>query len=117
MNSAPTQWKVAHTLSSALSSATGKLAARPPRLGSWNQARRLSHWARRQGDGVRLFTRNGYNFTTRSPKIVSAAAALPGRSCFVDGEAIAVNFGRGSRYWICFATGITTMPLCSARST
>jgi ATP-dependent DNA ligase len=47
--------------------------------------------ARRQGDRVRLFTRNGYDFTIRFPKIVSAVAALPARSCVVDGEAIVVN--------------------------
>jgi bifunctional non-homologous end joining protein LigD len=44
-----------------------------------------------QGDRLRLFTRNGYDFTIRFPKIVSAVAALPARSCVVDGEAIVVN--------------------------
>ena len=47
--------------------------------------------ARRQGDRVRLFTRNGYDFTICFPKIASAVAALPARSCVVDGEAIVVN--------------------------
>jgi bifunctional non-homologous end joining protein LigD len=47
--------------------------------------------ARRVGDRVRLFTRNGYDFTTRFPKIAAAVAALPVRSWVVDGEAIVVN--------------------------
>jgi bifunctional non-homologous end joining protein LigD len=47
--------------------------------------------ARREGDRVRLFTRNGYDFTARFPKIASGMAALSVRSCVVDGEAIVVN--------------------------
>jgi bifunctional non-homologous end joining protein LigD len=47
--------------------------------------------ARREGDRVRLFTRNGYDFTARFPKIAAAVAALPVRSCVVDGEAIVVD--------------------------
>ena len=47
--------------------------------------------ARREGDRVRLFTRNGYDFTARFPKIAAAVAGLPVRSCVVDGEAIVVN--------------------------
>jgi bifunctional non-homologous end joining protein LigD len=40
---------------------------------------------------VRLFSRNGYDFTARFPKIVDAIASLPVRSCVVDGEAIVVD--------------------------
>jgi bifunctional non-homologous end joining protein LigD len=40
---------------------------------------------------VRLFTRNGYDFTARFPKIVDAVASLPVRSCVIDGEAIVVD--------------------------
>ena len=47
--------------------------------------------ARRDAKGVRLFTRNGYDFTTRFPKIVDAVESLPVRSCVVDGEAIVVD--------------------------
>jgi ATP-dependent DNA ligase len=36
--------------------------------------------ARRDESGVRLFTRNGYNFTDRFPLITKAVAALPMRS-------------------------------------
>jgi bifunctional non-homologous end joining protein LigD len=47
--------------------------------------------ARRDGNGVRLFTRNGYNFADRFPRIVEAIAKLPVQSCFIDGEAIVVD--------------------------
>jgi len=47
--------------------------------------------ARRDRDRVRLFTRNGYDFTARFPKLAAAVAALPVQSCVVDGEAIVVN--------------------------
>jgi bifunctional non-homologous end joining protein LigD len=44
--------------------------------------------ARRDGAGVRLITRNGNDFTKRFPLAAAAVAALPGRSCLIDGEAI-----------------------------
>jgi ATP-dependent DNA ligase len=44
--------------------------------------------ARRDGADVRLITRHGNDFTARFPVIASAVAALPARSCVVDGEAI-----------------------------
>ena len=44
--------------------------------------------ARRDGADVRLITRHGKDFTARFPVIASAVAALPARSCVVDGEAI-----------------------------
>ena len=44
--------------------------------------------ARRDGAGVRLITRHGNDFTARFPLVASAAAALPARSCLIDGEAI-----------------------------
>jgi bifunctional non-homologous end joining protein LigD len=47
--------------------------------------------ARRDARGVRLFTRNGYNFAARFPRIAEAVASLPVRSCLVDGEAIVVD--------------------------
>ena len=47
--------------------------------------------ARRDANAVRLFTRNGYDFTARFPKIVDAVASLPVRSCVIDGEAIVVD--------------------------
>jgi len=47
--------------------------------------------ARRDKDRVRLATRNGPDFTTQYPKIVTAVESLPVRSCVIDGEAIVVN--------------------------
>ncbi len=47
--------------------------------------------ARRDAKGVRLFTRNGYNFADRFRRIVEAIENLPVRSCFIDGEAIVVD--------------------------
>jgi bifunctional non-homologous end joining protein LigD len=47
--------------------------------------------ARREGDRIRLFTRNGYDFTVRFQKIALAVAASPVRSSVVDGEAIVVD--------------------------
>jgi bifunctional non-homologous end joining protein LigD len=47
--------------------------------------------ARRDASGVRLFTRNGYNFADRFPMIVAAVENLPVRSYFIDGEAIVVD--------------------------
>ena len=38
--------------------------------------------------GVRLYTRNGHDFSKRFPLIVAAMAMLPVRSCLIDGEAI-----------------------------
>jgi bifunctional non-homologous end joining protein LigD len=42
----------------------------------------------RDSAGVRLITRNGNDFTSRFPYVASAVAALPARSCLIDGEAI-----------------------------
>jgi ATP-dependent DNA ligase len=44
--------------------------------------------ARRDTTGVRLYTRNGHDFGKRFPLILAAVAALPVRSCLIDGEAI-----------------------------
>jgi hypothetical protein len=47
--------------------------------------------ALRSEDRVRLFTRNGYDFAARFPRIVAAVKSLPVRSCLIDGEAIVVD--------------------------
>ncbi len=43
------------------------------------------------GGCVRLITRKGFDLAERFPLAVAAIAALPARSCIVDGEAIAVD--------------------------
>jgi bifunctional non-homologous end joining protein LigD len=47
--------------------------------------------ARRDTNGVRLFTRNGYDFAARFPGIAAAVESLSVQSCFIDGEAIVVD--------------------------
>jgi bifunctional non-homologous end joining protein LigD len=44
--------------------------------------------ARRDGSGVRLFTRAGNDFSSRFPFIAMAVSKLPVRSCLIDGEAV-----------------------------
>jgi bifunctional non-homologous end joining protein LigD len=50
--------------------------------------------ARSNAAGVRVYTRNGYDFASRFPQIVEAMSTLKVRSCFIDGEVIVVD-GRG----------------------
>jgi bifunctional non-homologous end joining protein LigD len=45
--------------------------------------------ARRDATGVRLLTRNGYDWSARFPLILEAASELRVRSCLIDGEAVA----------------------------
>ena len=49
--------------------------------------------ARLDAKGVRLITRNGNNLTRRFPFVAMAVAALPVRSCLIDGEAIMCDEG------------------------
>src|SRR5215204_1911313 len=44
--------------------------------------------ARRDAAGVRLLTRNGYDWTSRFPQVAAAVNALRCRSCLIDGEAV-----------------------------
>src|SRR5215472_16046706 len=46
---------------------------------------------RRDGAGVRLFTRNGHDWTGRFPLIARAALSLKAASCPIDGEAVACD--------------------------
>jgi bifunctional non-homologous end joining protein LigD len=69
-------------------------AKRPPGGSGWIHEIKHDGFriiAHRDADGVRLVTCNGYDFADRFPLIVEAIAALPARSCVVDGEAIAVD--------------------------
>jgi hypothetical protein len=69
-------------------------AERPPSGPKW--LHEIKHdgfriMARRNGDRVRLYTRNGYDFAGRFPQIVEAVSKLKVRSCFIDGEVIVVD--------------------------
>jgi bifunctional non-homologous end joining protein LigD len=69
-------------------------ADRPPSGPDW--LHEIKHdgfriMARRDGNGVRLYTRNGYDFAGRFPQIVEAVSRLKVRSCFIDGEAIVLD--------------------------
>jgi bifunctional non-homologous end joining protein LigD len=43
---------------------------------------------RRNAAGVRLFNRNGHDWTGRFPLIARAALSLKAASCLIDGEAL-----------------------------
>jgi len=66
-------------------------AERPPAGSDW--IHEIKHdgfrlLARRGAAGVRLFTRNGYNWTERFPLIVEALSAVKVATCLIDGEAV-----------------------------
>jgi ATP-dependent DNA ligase len=66
-------------------------AERPPSGPGW--VHEIKHdgfrlMVRRDGAGVRLLTRNGHDWSDRYPLIRISAAALPVRSCLIDGEAV-----------------------------
>ena len=47
--------------------------------------------ARKDGNRVKLITRNGYDFADRYRLIVDGIASLPVETCIIDGEAIVVD--------------------------
>jgi ATP-dependent DNA ligase len=66
-------------------------AERPPTGPNWIHEIKDDGYrimASRAGDGVRLLTRNGYDWARRYPLIVEAVAALRAHSCLIDGEAV-----------------------------
>ena len=46
---------------------------------------------RRDADGIRVLTRNGYDWSSRYPLIVETAKALRAKSFVIDGEAVACD--------------------------
>ena len=65
-------------------------APEPPRGAGWFHEIKHDGFrllALRDGDRVRLYTRNGHNWTTRFPMIARAVELLP-VPCLIDGEAI-----------------------------
>jgi bifunctional non-homologous end joining protein LigD len=66
-------------------------AAKPPAGPGWvheikHDGYRLQ--VRRDGEAVRLFTRRGYDWSTRYPAIACTASLLRARSFTLDGEAV-----------------------------
>src|SRR5215467_9833674 len=69
-------------------------AAKPPVGTGW--LHEIKHdgfrmLVRRDAAGVRLFTRNGHDWTGRFPLIARAALSLKAASCLIDGEAVACD--------------------------
>jgi ATP-dependent DNA ligase len=69
-------------------------AERPPNGPGW--IHEIKHdgfrlMARRDADGVWLLTRNGIDWSGRFPLIAKATGDLQGRSCLIDGEAVACD--------------------------
>lgn len=58
------------------------LAAKPPSGPRW------IHEARKDGAGVHLITRNGFDWTERYPSVAATMMALPCKSCIIDGEVV-----------------------------
>jgi bifunctional non-homologous end joining protein LigD len=66
-------------------------ADRPPSGPGW--VHEIKHdgfrlMVRRDSAGIRLITRNGHDWSDRFPLIRISAAALPVRSCLIDGKAV-----------------------------
>jgi bifunctional non-homologous end joining protein LigD len=67
------------------------LAKEPPSGPGW--IHEIKHdgyrlMVRRDGAGIRLITKNGYDWSARYPLVVEAVNALRCRSCVIDGEAV-----------------------------
>ena len=71
-----------------------RLALRPPAAPGWIYEIKHDSFrilAKQNPDGVHLFTRKGYDLGVRFTLVTTAVAALPARSCLIDGEAIACD--------------------------
>jgi bifunctional non-homologous end joining protein LigD len=68
--------------------------------------------ALRSGGRVRLFTRNGFDWTERFPRIVAAVSALNIKSCIIDGEAICIGRG-GLADFALLCSGLEPVILCA----
>jgi bifunctional non-homologous end joining protein LigD len=91
-------------------------AERPPAGPDW--IHEIKHdgfrlLTRRGAERVRLFTRNGHDWTERFPLIVEALNALKATTCLIDGEAVTcteagladfdgLRYGRGDVHLIAF---------------
>lgn len=70
------------------------LVGAPPAQGQWLYELKLDGYrmlARVDGDDVRLFTRNGNDWSARVPRMVAALKALRLAPCWLDGELTALD--------------------------
>jgi bifunctional non-homologous end joining protein LigD len=71
-----------------------RAAKQPPAGVGWSHEikhdgfRILAH---RQGQAIRLMSRNGHDLASRFPQIIEAMRSLPVQSCVIDGEAIVTD--------------------------
>jgi|SRR4051794_20421551 bifunctional non-homologous end joining protein LigD len=66
-------------------------ADKPPSGSSWiHEIKHDGYWlmARRDSVGIRLLTRNGYDWAPRYPLLQEAVNHLKVRSCVIDGEVV-----------------------------
>jgi bifunctional non-homologous end joining protein LigD len=68
------------------------------------------------GDRVRLYTRRGYNWSGRYPRIIEAVHRLKVRSIVIDGEAVVIGDDGRADFDRLHTGAMTAMPCCS-RST
>ena len=71
-----------------------RLAKAPPAGPGWIHEIKHDGYrilAERDGKGVTLHTRRGYDFADGFTRVVAAIVRLPARSCVIDGEAIACD--------------------------
>ena len=82
------------TMPSIIEPELATLASRPPASGDWSYEIKYDGYRmliRIDGDSVRLFTRNGHDWTDRMPKLRAAVEALPVENVWLDGEAVVLN--------------------------
>jgi bifunctional non-homologous end joining protein LigD len=74
--------------------ATPVLRSAPPRGADWLHEAKFDGWRiqlHKDGSVARLYTKGGYDCTTRFGGLSSALAAVPARSCIIDGEVTAFD--------------------------
>ena len=68
----------------------------PPDIGGWAWELKFDGYrllARKVGGKVRLFTRNGKDWTAKMPDVAKAVQDLPCGTCWLDGEVVALGDG------------------------
>src|SRR5215468_7841236 len=70
------------------------LRSTPPRGPDWLHEAKFDGWRiqlHKDGSAVRLYTKSGYDCTARFGGLTTAVAAVPTRSCIIDGEVTAFD--------------------------